>query len=79
MRGLNGPPRAPTKSGPLGRQLEGAERNIIRDHAQDLRQHRHHAGLAAFAGDGQARRLFAATGMAAGFSDSASEMRRPEP
>ena len=33
------------------RQVERAERNIVGDQFGDLRQHRHHARLVAFAGD----------------------------
>ncbi len=52
MRGESGPPRAPTNSGAVVRQIERAKRDIVGDQFGDLRQHRHHARLVALAGDG---------------------------
>ena len=54
MRGESGPPLAPTKSGPSVRQVVRAKRNIVCDQVQHLLQHRHHAGLVALAGHGEA-------------------------
>ena len=76
MRGDSGPPLAPTKSGAVGRQIVRAERHVFGDQALHLRQHRHHALLAAFAchGDGVALCRVPAS---ARVKPNASEMRRP--
>ena len=50
IRGLSGPPRAPTKIGPSGVQLMRTDRGVIGDQRQHVLQHRHHAGLVALAG-----------------------------
>ena len=50
MRGLSGPPRAPTKIGPSGGKRMRADRGVVGDQRQHVLQHRHHAGLVALAG-----------------------------
>ena len=53
IRGLSGPPRAPTKIGPSGGKRMRAHRDIVLNQRQHVLQHRHHAGLVALAGDDQ--------------------------
>ena len=56
-------------------QVVRTKRDISGDELLDLRQHRHHARLAALAGDGDR----VAGGESARVSPSASEMRKPQP